>query len=183
MNNNYHKDKEKEVRKPKSSQFGFKSLIIFVIAVVAIVLLVSFSTKDENNQSDVVSSEETLETSETSKVNGSTQINTSVPSTAVSTSPKVSIAPDGAFIVRLTDDGFVPKILQIQQMSVVRFINDSDKAMRIFADEDINQTHISIKQPKSVGRGETYDVRFTRAGVWFYNNQNLQVDVGNITVF
>lgn len=177
MNNNYHNNKMRETVKPKNPSFNWKLPLIFVVVIVGIVLLANLDNNSAENQSDVITKEET------SEVNELTQSKTSVPSTVLSTSPRVSIASDGAFLIRLTNDGFIPSTLQIQNGGIVRFVNDSDKAMRIFADEDKDQTHISIKQPKSVGRGETYDVVFTRAGVWFYNNQNQQVDMGNITVF
>lgn len=180
MNNNYHGDKIREVSKSKKPTFNWKTLSIFAVVIIVVVLLANLDTKDTDsleNNPEVTTKEQTLGN------NVLTQSKTSVPSTVLNTSPKVSIASDGAFLIRLTNDGFIPNTLQIKSGGIVRFVNDSDKAMRIFADEDKDQTYISIKQPKSVGRGETYDVVFTRTGIWFYNNQNQQVDTGNITVF
>lgn len=59
---------------------------------------------------------------------------------------------EGLYIISYTNRGFEPATLQIAQREGVRFINRSDKAMRIFALEENDQVYGTLSQSKSVGK-------------------------------
>lgn len=93
-----------------------------------------------------------------------------------------SRTPEGLYIISYTNRGFEPNTLQIAQREGVRFINRSDKAMRVFAVEENNQVYGSLSQSKSVGKGETFDFLFTLPGNWAYYNKNNPADRGTVVV-
>ncbi len=102
---------------------------------------------------------------------------TSVPKTTTST-----ITKDGLYVIYYTNKGFSPVTLQIKKGKGVRFINNSDKAMRIFADLKYDTVYSSLNESKTVGRGGTYDFVFNEPGNWAYHNENNQNDRGTVIV-
>src|SRR3989344_3892538 len=106
------------------------------------------------------------------------------PSTSSGTNSSLpTMTKDGIYLVYYTNSGFSPSSLQISQKSTVRFVNNSSKAMRIFAENRDDSKYYSLDQPISVSKGSAYDYVFTNTGIWFYYNKNNSGDRGSITVY
>lgn len=107
------------------------------------------------------------------------------PKTTTSTAVKSqapSMTKDGLYIISYTDRGFSPATLQLTKGKGVHFINNSNKAMRIFSDLPNDRIYGAITQSKTVGKGGTYDFVFNDAGNWGYYNANNSSDRGTVVV-
>lgn len=111
-----------------------------------------------------------------------TAVKSSNTSPAPVSASKVSITKDGYFIVQYFNSGFSPRSLEIKKGKSVRFINNSDKAMRIFADDQTSQTYRTLNQSKTIGKGASYDFTFVDEGNWSYHNENNLSDKGVVVV-
>lgn len=101
------------------------------------------------------------------------------------TAPKPAsptMTKDGLVLINYTNAGFSPAAVTIKKGKGVRFTNNSDKAMRIFADQKYDKVYSALNQSKTVGRGATYDFVFNEAGNWAYHNENNQGDRGTVIV-
>jgi plastocyanin len=92
------------------------------------------------------------------------------------------LAQDGVYVIRYTDQGFMPEELQIPKGKTVRFINLSNKGMRIFSDSN-DLKFLELNQTKTVGNGETYTFSFVSTGLWSYYNQGNSSHKGTIVVY
>jgi plastocyanin len=118
----------------------------------------------------------------TSPVTTTTTQTKNVPKTTTTKTTTTTMTKDGLYVIYYTSKGFSPATLQITRGKGVRFINNSDKAMRIFADQKYDTVYSSLNESKSVGRGATYDFVFNEAGNWAYHNENNQNDRGTVIV-
>ncbi len=107
---------------------------------------------------------------------------TTIKTTSVPKTTTAAMTKDGLYVIYYTNKGFSPATLQIKKGKGVRFINNSDKAMRIFADLKYDTVYSSLNESKTVGRGGTYDFVFNEAGNWAYHNENNQNDHGTVVV-
>lgn len=158
------------------------SIVVITIALLGIGYLFLSGSKDADNSltGETATSTETVATTSTNKSGTTTTV---PPKKATTTAPKAaSMTPDGLYIISYTNSGFSPATLTIKKGKGVRFINNSDKAMRVFADDKNSQIFGSLSQSKTVGRGGTYDFTFTQAGNWAYHNANNTADRGTVLV-
>lgn len=163
------------------------SIIMILVGIIVIMGGYLFFNKSSNTNSVSSSTPEATTTTVTTTTNpppkNPTQ-STSAPKT-ISPAPKVAsptMTKDGLYVIYYTNGGFSPKTLQLSKGRGVRFINNSDKAMRIFADQKNDNIYGALNQSKTVGRGATYDFVFNEAGNWAYHNENNQSDRGTVVV-
>lgn len=110
-------------------------------------------------------------------------VSTSVPAyQAGGSSSSVGLQPDGQYIVRYTNSGFSPKTMQIPRGKIIKFVNDTDKALSIVSDSQ-GSIFSQINQPKPIGRGGVYTFDFVYVGVWAFHNAGYPSDHGNIVVY
>ncbi len=104
-----------------------------------------------------------------------------------STSPSSSQPPQGfdtsTPVVLLTDDGFVPKRLDVDQGQLVRFVNRSEK--RMWVASSIHPTHeiypeLDAKAPTPTG-GDWF-FTFDEVGFWRYHNHMASEKAGIVVV-
>jgi len=116
--------------------------------------------------------------------NGTAQQNTPVAaSESLKKQSSTYLARDGVYVVQYTESGFVPKSLQIPRGKSIRFINMSNKGMRVFTDDASNPVFTELNQAKTVGKGGTYTFSFTKAGLWAYHNEVNTTDKASILVY
>ncbi len=115
---------------------------------------------------------------------------TGTSSGVVSTQPKTTTSSktsatntNSEYVVYYTDNGFSPKQFQVPTGHLVKFINNSNKALMILADDTNNATQSELNQSKSIGRGGVYTFNFTITGVWSFHNANYPAHHGNIVVY
>lgn len=99
-------------------------------------------------------------------------------------SAQVIIKHHGVYVyfVNYEDKGFNPKDFKIPVGNSARFINNSNKAMRIYSKNQATPYHY-LNQSFSVGKGEIYNFNFTIKGFWEFYNLNNPNDSGSITVY
>lgn len=158
--------------------------IITIIGIIAVAAFVYWFL-----QKPSPSGEETTPTATTTGDTTTTPAKPGSPTTSKpatkTTTTKVttpSMTKDGLYIVSYTNKGFIPATLQIKRGRGVHFINNSDKAMRIFADLKNDKIYGEFNQSKTVGKGGTYDFTFNTSGNWAYHNENNPLDRGTIVV-
>lgn len=161
-------------------------IIIILVGIIVILggyLIFGKSSPSTNNETSLApgaTTTGTVGTPSTAPTGASKTTTTKTTST-----PKVSaptMTKDGLYVIYYTNAGFSPATLQITKGKGVRFINNSDKAMRIFADQKYDNLYSALNQSKTVGRGATYDFVFNEAGNWAYHNENNQNDRGTVIV-
>ncbi|MBI5817240.1 MAG: cupredoxin domain-containing protein [Candidatus Yonathbacteria bacterium] len=158
---------------------------IVIILVGTIVILGGYLIfgNSPTSKNEVASPEAT-----TTGVTATTQTKTAPKTTTATKTTSVqkvtvpTMTKDGLYVIYYTNTGFSPATLRIVKGKGVRFINNSDKAMRIFADQKYDNVYSALNQSKTVGRGVTYDFVFNEAGNWAYHNENNQNDRGTVIV-
>lgn len=164
---------------------------IILIIVTIVVVLGSLVAKGKINlpfkSETPIEQEQTLNASENQQptemaTTTKTAPGTATKTTTVKTTTSPAIAKDGAYIISYENTGFKPKTLTIQVGKSVRFINNSSKAMLIYATDQKDRIYSSLNQSKTVGKGGIYNFMFTQTGVWSYYNYNNPTDTGIIIV-
>ncbi|PIR44687.1 MAG: hypothetical protein COV10_03265 [Candidatus Vogelbacteria bacterium CG10_big_fil_rev_8_21_14_0_10_51_16] len=86
-------------------------------------------------------------------------------------------------IIYYDENGFDPFVTEVRRGYDVRFVNDSDLALRV-AKLDLpgKDGYEGLSQSSSVGKGSQYSVNFTRLGVWGFYNLNNPAHRGAIVV-
>lgn len=149
-----------------------KILIIVIVALLAGAVSLLFG----GVSSDGLSMDFTKNSTGTS-VNG-------VKSTSTQTTKTPTINKVGdAYVVYYTNNGFSPKQSQVPRGKLVKFINNSDRALLIISDDVNINGHNELNQSKSIGRGGVYTFNFTYTGLWTFHNENYKSHVGNIVVY
>ena len=100
-----------------------------------------------------------------------------VPGSSISSQENV------AMVVTYTDNGFVPRSVEIQVGETVRFINESNRPMWVAS--DIHPAHNilpTFDQFGVSGFGESYEYTFDEAGEWKYHDHVNASEVGTIIV-
>ena len=140
--------------------------LILIIIVCALFINASQSgTPTTQIPSDTTS---TTKTTKTTVVTKTSTDNQPVPQTV------------SGYVVYYTDKGFSPAAIQVPQGQLVKFINNSSKALLIVADTNAPS---ELNESKSIGRGGVYTFNFTYAGVWAFHNADYPSDHGNIVVY
>jgi len=89
----------------------------------------------------------------------------------------------GMIQIRYTNDGFVPKNIEVPAGSLVEFINESDREMWVAS--DTHPTHerlATFDQFRSYPKGGVYRYLFDKPGTWPYHDHISPADEGIITV-
>lgn len=89
---------------------------------------------------------------------------------------------DGLYIINYTDRGFSPTMLTLTKGKGVHFVNNSNKALRVFSDLPNDRIYGAITQSKTIGKGGTYDFTFNDVGNWGYYNANYPSHRGTVVV-
>ncbi|MFA6338651.1 MAG: hypothetical protein WCW87_01150 [Candidatus Paceibacterota bacterium] len=96
---------------------------------------------------------------------------------------KITVDEKGRILIYYTDKGFNPSSVTIPANSVVKFINNSEGAMRMANSyPDPKNAYRGFGQDASVPKGGTYIFRFSDKGVWMYKNLNSPQNTGEINV-
>ena len=93
------------------------------------------------------------------------------------------LTKEGVYLLYYRDDGFYPKKLTLKLGTSVRFINLSNRTMRVFSSERIDPKFTVLNQSQSVGKGGTYNFTFVSRGDWGFYNQTTPQDAGVVTVY
>lgn len=156
-----------------------QAFAIGAVAVGAIALLFLLTGAPANDTPEFVIEGDSTAKTATAPVQ--TQRTGSVPAAAPASYP--SMTKDGIYLVYYTAKGFVPSALKIPAGKSVRFVNDSSKAMRISSTDTTNAAEFAaFNQPKTVGKGGTYEYTFLHRASFTYNNRNVPADQGVIIV-
>ncbi len=86
------------------------------------------------------------------------------------------------YFVSYENSGFKPKKFEISVGNSAHFINNSDKALRIWS-KNQNAPYNVLNQTSSIGKGEVYNFNFNIKGFWEFYNLNNPKDTGSITVY
>ena len=93
-----------------------------------------------------------------------------------------AIDPDAPAITYTGDGGFVPKRLDIEPGTQVRFVNASDKDL--WPASNIHPTHTILPEldaKRPIPRGETWAFTFRTRGFWRFHN-HLSPEIGGLVV-
>lgn len=107
-------------------------------------------------------------------------INTPKSTTIVT--PRPSMTKEGNYIIYYDNSGFSPGTLTITAGKGIRFINNSSRAMLIYAADQNDPVAASLNQSKSAFKGGIYNYTFTKPGVYKYYNYNNPKDIGVVEV-
>ncbi len=116
----------------------------------------------------------------------SNQNNQNIPSgTTSNTNGRANLPKmeNGSYLIYYFNDGFYPNVLQVRQGTSVRYVNKSEGAMRVFAEEQNDLKMRELNQPQTVGIGGMYDFTFTQTGVWFYTNYNNKLHKASVVIY
>ncbi|MDP3989236.1 MAG: hypothetical protein Q8P93_03315 [bacterium] len=91
----------------------------------------------------------------------------------------------GAYIVRYTNDGFTPFMIEIRRGQTIQFQNESSRALWV-----TTKDHPTAKQQaldeldfgRSLQLGQVYEYTANKVGVWGYYNLNDRSHLGTIVV-
>lgn len=158
----------------------FKKYSAFLVAVIAVVAGVYFFNNKESKAPTL--SDLSVNTQNVATSSAQEKPVTLPAKRAPAPSSPVIVTKDGFYVVSYENLGFNPKNLEISRGRSVRFVNNSHKAMRIGSTDTTAPASQLLSQPKSVGKGGTYDYTFNEAGTYKYANQNNTADAGTIVV-
>ena len=92
---------------------------------------------------------------------------------------------DGVRLVTYTSKGFTPFIIEVSLGESVRFVNNrNDRALWVTSThpQGANEYYPGFSGAKSLSKGESFTVPFTKAGAWSYKNLNDASHQGVILV-
>lgn len=96
---------------------------------------------------------------------------------------RLKLDKKGAVVVVYTDKGFAPEEIEVKQGSTVRFVNLSDKGMRVASSFGVvPNPYPLLNQESTIKRGESYFFIWSDIGKWDYYNSNEPKDKGVIVV-
>lgn len=101
-----------------------------------------------------------------------------VTAAVASTQGEIPAAP---VLVTYTDNGFVPAVVKITRGTSLRFINTSNKALRIapLVDPAFNtQAYRGFEGSTSIKKGDSFEISVSVPGIWGYKNLNAPGPVG-----
>ena len=160
-----------------------KKQIIAFIVVVIVLIIVSIFWKGKEPLENI--EPETEQGISDAVINDSTTgtTKTTAPASKTTTAPaKQTITKEGVYIVSYESDGFNPKSTVVTAGTSVRFVNNSDKAMRVRAKE-VGHPYTGLTQSSSIGKGGVYSFTFTTKGLWEFYNSNNPNDTGSVVVY
>ena len=171
---------------------NIKIIMIIIVTLAAGFFLGGYfsqpSEKDEPSPlQEITKTEEELASEETNDVTETTEKEYTPPPKKTETTTKPAlplITKDGIYLIYYTNSGFYPLTIIIPSGTTVRFINNSDKAMKVFAKDYLfDNKYAQLNQSNTASKGETYSYVFLEKGDWnYYNNFNSE-DTGTVIVY
>ncbi|MFA5841970.1 MAG: cupredoxin domain-containing protein [Candidatus Paceibacterota bacterium] len=155
-----------------------KKYVGYLLIIIVVVLGIYFINKKDNAPGQAPNDIVATTSPTTAATAGGVKQAASKP---VSYGGAQVVVKDGMYIVSYENTGFNPKKLEINRGKSVRFVNNSTKAMRVGDTTNIPAFQ-AFNQPKTVGKGGTYEYTFNDVGTYEYANQNNTADKGTIVV-
>lgn len=157
-----------------------KNIIVVLVSILVLAFIVylymAYTAKQNSGALDL------NENAGTEDVNSNpTSKNANTKNTA--SQDKAYLGVDGIYVVKYTDEGFVPSNLQIPRGKSIRFINNSSKGMRVSSDDKASPTFSELTQSETVGKGSTYTFSFVKEGLWVYYNGAVPSHRGSVVVY
>lgn len=85
--------------------------------------------------------------------------------------------------VRYTDEGFLPKTIEVSAGTMVEFVNESGKQMWVASDVHPGHEQLpTFDQFNSSAPGTSYNYLFDKPGTWSYHDHLNPEDEGTVTV-
>lgn len=171
-----------------------KILVLTAIgAIIVLAALIGVKQSDAPSASETATNTEETATTSSEVAEETVETTTTTPSPTptskkpaqtqtTSSATPTPVIQNGVYVVTYTRSGFSPNILEISTGKSVRFVNNSDKAMRIFSNDISNSVYTTLNSSKTVGKGGYYDFTFLHKGNWGYHNQNNSADTGLVIV-
>lgn len=169
-----------------------KGIIFIIIAIVIVVLGAWYFGGGMNTQDKNAETGDVSENGDINVESDSTSVSYPTKTSAPKVTPTGSIQinqttdKDGIILIRYTDSGFIPSVLDLNAGDTVRFSNMSSKPMWVTTRNHPNfvgdQGYREFDQGKSVSTGGEYLFTFTKIGLWQYKNLNDDSHLGIITV-
>lgn len=181
--------KKREYNRGLSNGAGM--FIIFVAICIAVFYLYSVTspaTPDKMNDEGEVDTEMMEDESASMDTEVSSENQEAVTASPASVPPSAStieVDVNGFVLIHYTKDGFSPNFVPMNRGGVVRFINESDRPLRLYPDApavDRDTFYNGFDEGKSIPRGESFIVSLTRAGTFPYKNLNHEIHTGTVTV-
>lgn len=155
---------------------------IGIIVFVALLSLFIINKNGDVSNTDTNSTEQTNDIETPTPTGSKTQkkTNTYTQTKTIKQAPPQQI-PEGT--VFYTNSGFNPINITVTAGNAVKFVNNSDGALRVISNPQYGKTSYSgLDQTKSEPKGSIYIFTFTKVGVWGYENINNKNHTGFITV-
>jgi plastocyanin len=139
------------------------AIIVVALLLIAVIVWKVFGGKDEilpavNNQA------------------------TTTPSGNVEGTTTAAVAK--TYTVTLTDEGFSPTSLTIDEGGIVKFVNDSTGKMWVASDpHPKHDAYPGFDEKTAADHGESFEFTFTKVGRWGFHNHLNPAQKGAITVF
>lgn len=155
------------------------------VAVIVIIGLILIVKKD--NQPDVPL--ETFATTEP-QTETVTVVSTTTPvvkKPVVRVAPKVStpVTKPSGNVIRYTNRGFEPSVLEVKRGESVEFVNENDSKVMVIRSHDENPENFYpgfSQEGGPLGKGGKFYFAFTLPGTWLYYNLNGNMEQGAIVV-
>lgn len=135
-----------------------KNLIVLVAVIVLVVWGIGYFKKDYDSEGSEWATTTVEKTISLSKIQ-----------------PSLRAAQNGVTVVSYTAKGFAPFIVEVTVGETVRFTNNrSDKALRVVSTSPENSDlfYQGFSAAKSIAKGESFDLPFTKIGAWSFTNLN-----------
>ena len=158
-----------------------KSLIVYVIAVTALVLAAGCTSSVPPSEIAAINESIAEETPTPVVVETPVESNTTV------TEPSAS----EEYIVEMTSAGFVPRVLEIRKGDTVKFVNNNSQAR--WPASAAHPTHTVYPEPEGcigskfdacagISQGESFSFTFNEVGNWNYHDHLDPSATGTIKV-
>lgn len=152
----------------------------FIILAVVVLGLLYLNSNRAKNLENVPQASVVLNQKDTQSSKSGTQTSSDTKTTST-----VGGETDNFVVVNYTSKGFAPFITEIHLGDTVKFINSrSDRALWVVSvhSEGTQEYYPGFSGSKSLDKGESFILPFTKAGAWSYKNLNDASHQGVILV-
>src|SRR3989344_1416653 len=158
-----------------------KTIISLIVILVVLVAGVIYLTREANDEVADVSATPTDSPALTA-----TPVSTSLPQATPTPTPTptpTATPKPSALTIKYTDNGYVPKSVEISAGTKVTFVNESSRLMWTASSPHPTHTDLpSFDSKQGTAMGQNYVFTFTQKGTWSYHNHIKASDTGTITV-
>ena len=91
----------------------------------------------------------------------------------------------GAFVVRYTENGFVPSVIAVERGSQISFRNETNQVLEVSTEEvptALNQPYAGFEQSDTLANGEAWSFTFVIEGEFKIKNTFNDAHLGTIQV-